>query len=57
MQQQSEHGSARKVPPMEKNQRCAGGSTGIATSDEVGDQGSREFFADRLREEEEHANW
>jgi bacterioferritin len=32
-------------------------AAGIATSDEVGDQASREFFADRLHEEEEHANW
>jgi bacterioferritin len=32
-------------------------AAGIATSDEVGDQASREFFAARLHEEEEHANW
>lgn len=32
-------------------------AAGIATSDEGGDQASREFFAARLQEEEEHANW
>jgi bacterioferritin len=31
--------------------------SGIATADEAGDQASREFFAARLHEEEEHANW
>jgi hypothetical protein len=34
MQQQSEHGSVRKVPPGEKNQRCAGGNTALASSRE-----------------------
>jgi bacterioferritin len=32
-------------------------AAGIATSDEAGDQASREFFAGHLNEEEEHANW
>jgi bacterioferritin len=32
-------------------------AAGIATSDEAGDLASREFFAARLHEEEEHANW
>jgi bacterioferritin len=32
-------------------------AAGIAASDEAGDQASREFFAARLHEEEEHANW
>jgi bacterioferritin len=32
-------------------------AAGIATSDEGGDQASREFFATRLQEEEEHASW
>jgi bacterioferritin len=30
---------------------------GIAVSDEAGDKASREFFAARLQEEENHVNW
>jgi bacterioferritin len=32
-------------------------TAGIATSDQAGDPASREFFAARLQEEEEHAGW